>query len=80
LADTVQNFDNGPAEVGTGFLFLWEEPYAVRETLRWAINTFRYRPEAFQRMQRRAMALDWGWDNSTQQYLAMYERALARHR
>ncbi len=80
LADTVQNYDNGNGDVGTGFVFLWEESSAVLGTLRWAIDTYRFRTDAFRRMQRRAMQVDFSWDTSAKQYITMYERALARHR
>ncbi|MBX3066660.1 MAG: glycogen synthase [Anaerolineae bacterium] len=80
LADTVQNYDNGDGNVGTGFSFLWEEPDAVLNTLRWGLDTYRFRSAAFQNMQRRAMGLDFSWDNSTDQYIAMYRRSIARHR
>jgi starch synthase len=76
LADTVVNYDSGPADYGTGFSFLFEEPDAVRLTLHWAIDTYRQRPEAFQRMQERAMRTDWGWERPVQQYIKLYEGAL----
>ncbi len=80
LADTVVNYDGGPADVGTGFVFLFEEPDAVRLTLRWAIDTYRHNRPAFERMQERAMAVDFSWDRPVTQYLAMYERALNKAR
>jgi starch synthase len=80
LADTVENYDNGPADRGTGFVFLFEEPDAVRLTLHWAIETYRQRRAAFERMQERAMRLDLSWDRPVQQYLALYEGALAAAR
>jgi starch synthase len=79
LADTVQNYDNGNGDTGTGFVFLWEEPDAVLNTLRWAIDTYRFRKEAFRKMQQRAMQMDFSWDKSARQYIALYERAVARH-
>jgi starch synthase len=78
LADTVQNYDNGPGDYGTGFLFSWEEPDAVRHTLRWAIETYRFRRHAFERMQERAMKMNWTWDKPTGQYLTLYEGALKK--
>lgn len=78
LADTVTNYDNGPADQGTGFLFLFEDPDAVRLTLHWAIETYRYRRDAFERMQERAMRTDFSWDRPVQQYIALYEAALAK--
>ena len=80
LADTVQNYDNGDADVGTGFVFLWETADAVLGTLRWAVDTYRYRPAAFRRMQRRGMQVDFGWERSAAQYIQAYGRAVARRR
>ncbi len=80
LADTVANYDNGPADHGTGFTFLFEEPEAVRLTLHWAMDTYRERRDAFQRMQARAMRTDWSWDRPVRQYLELYESALAKTR
>jgi starch synthase len=80
LADTVQNYDGGDAQVGTGFTFLWEESDAVAGTLRWALDTYRFRRDAFIRMQQRAMLLDFSWGRSVPAYIEMYERALAKHR
>ncbi len=80
LADTVQNYDNANGDMGTGFVFLWEEPSAVLNTLRWAIDTYRFRPDAFRRMQRRAMEQDFSWATSAKQYIDMYERTLAKHK
>lgn len=80
LADTVQNYDNGNADSGTGFVFMWETPDAVHGTLNWAINTFRERRDVFRRMQKRAMTIDFGWEKSAKTYIELYERCLARHR
>lgn len=80
LADTVDNYDDGDGSIGTGFTFLWEEPDAVIGTLRWAIDTFATRPEAFQRMQERAMKLDWSWNKSALQYVTLYEQAIDKKR
>jgi starch synthase len=80
LADTVINYDGGPADQGTGFTFLFEEPEAVRLTLHWAIDTFRSRRAAFERMQERAMRTDWSWERPAEQYIKLYESALDRAR
>jgi starch synthase len=74
LADTVENYDNNQGERGTGFSFLWEEPDAVLNTLRWAIQTYKQRPEAWQRMQKRAMQTDFSWDKSAREYIDLYSR------
>ena len=68
LADTVENYDNGLADQGTGFVFQWEDSDAVLGTLRWAVDTYRRKPQAWRRMQKRAMEIDFGWDRSARQY------------
>jgi len=78
LADTVINYDNRDADMGTGFVFQWEESQAVLGTLRWAIQTYHQRPDAWRRLQRRAMEQDFSWSNSAQQYIAMYRRAISK--
>ena len=78
LADTVVNYDNGDAGVGTGFVFQWQQSQAVEGTLAWALDTFRDRPAAWKRMQKRAMQQDFSWDNSARQYIDLYEAAIAR--
>jgi starch synthase len=80
LADTVINYDNNSGESGTGFTFLFEEPNAVQGTLAWAIDVYRNRRDAFERMQERVMQLDWSWDKPVQQYIKLYEAALAKAR
>jgi starch synthase len=76
LADTVINYDGHNADMGTGFTFLFEEPGAVRGTLQWACDTYRFRRGAFERMQDRAMRMDWSWDRPVAKYIEMYESAL----
>ncbi len=80
LKDTVTNYDGGPADVGTGFSFLWETPEAVVGTLRWAIDTYRHKHKAFERMQERGMRIDWAWNKSARQYIDLYERAIRAKR
>jgi starch synthase len=74
LADTVTNYDNGLADTGTGFMFNWTEANALYNTLRWALDTFQNRQEAWQRMQTRAMLKDFSWDSSARQYINLYQR------
>ena len=76
LADTVDNYDNGDAETGTGFVFAWETADAVLGTMRWALDTYRNRPDAWQRMQERAMQRDFSWNASARQYIDVYQKAL----
>lgn len=80
LVDTVQNYDNADAGVGTGFSFLWEDPEAIVGTLRWAFNTYKFNRPAFERMQERGMRHDWHWKHSAHQYISLYTQALAKKR
>lgn len=76
LADTVQNYDNGDADTGTGFTFQWEQPEAILGTIRWALDTYHSRPAAWTRMQKRAMQTDFSWDKSAREYTNLYRRAI----
>jgi len=80
LADTVTNYDNGDADYGTGFVFNWETPEAVVGTLDWALDTYKKRPQAWRRMQDRAMRVDFSWDKSAREYSQLYGWIQDRHR
>jgi starch synthase len=80
LADSVTNYDNGDGQIGTGFVFQWEEPNAVHNTLLWAISTYRLRPLAWRRMQERAMRTDFSWKRSAQEYQKLYAKTAKRKR
>jgi starch synthase len=80
LADSVENYDNGDGERGTGFMFQWEEADALYQTLLWAIRTFHERPAVWQRMQERAMRTDFSWQRSALEYEKLYRKAVERHR
>ncbi|MFP4321795.1 MAG: glycogen synthase [Anaerolineales bacterium] len=80
LADTVTNFDNLDGDEGTGFKFLFEQPDAVYNTLLWALDTYHSKPEAWARMQARAMGHDWSWNQSAEQYIALYADAVHKKR
>jgi len=75
LADTVQ--DAGPElDQGTGFTFVDYSPQALTAVLRRAVAAYR-QPEAWRRLQLRAMAADFSWDASAAQYEALYHTALS---
>lgn len=77
LADTVENYDGMKGDYGTGFVFNWEEPDAVLGTMRWALDTFRHRKPVWQQMQKRAMGVDFSWDNSATRYIQLYNKAIS---
>lgn len=74
LVDTVDNFDNDAAEVGDGFVFLWEEAEAILNTLRWAVDTYKNNRPAWERMQKRGLEKDFSWARSARIYVDLYER------
>jgi starch synthase len=76
LADTVDNYDNADAEIGMGFVFLFEEADPLVTTLQWVLTTFRDNPAAWHRMQERGMRHDWGWGSRAEEYVELYEAAL----
>lgn len=78
LADTVENYDGGSGDVGTGFRFSWETVEALYSTMTWALETYRARPDAWQRMQARAMAVDHSWTRSANTYRRLYERIVGQ--
>ena len=80
LSDTVENYDDGAADRGTGFVFKWETPDAVLGTLQWALWTYHNRKDAWLRMQERALRTNFGWELSAHEYIALYEDAVSRHR
>lgn len=76
LADTVVNYDDARGYRGTGFVFSWSEPDALYRTLDWAIWTWRRRPAAWRKLQKRAMKQDFGWDKSARATLNLYHDSL----
>jgi starch synthase len=61
----------------TGFLFDEYSPAALREAIGRAVETYADRA-AWRKMIRAAMARQFGWSRSAEQYLDLYKKALAR--
>ncbi len=76
LADTVANYDNGPADEGNGFIFNWTETNALYNTLRWSLQTYHTRPEPWRRMQERGMRTDFSWSKSARAYIDLYQQMM----
>jgi starch synthase len=74
LADTVENYDNGAADKGVGFVFDQESVDAVYYTMLWALDTYRNKREAWLRMQQRAMGIDFSWTRSAKAYVDLYKK------
>jgi starch synthase len=76
LDDTVQQYDEATGS-GTGFKFWEPSPAAIYYTIGWAVSTYYDRPAHMQRMIQSAMAQDFSWGMSAQEYLKVYQRAIA---
>lgn len=79
LADTVEAYDMTTG-LGTGFLFDEPSAEALLDAVRWAVETYRERPEHFRAMQGRAMRKRFGWEEPARRYEEVYEWAIERKR
>lgn len=76
LADTIVNAteENLSAGTATGFAFDAYTANALYETVKWALNLYRDRPDDFAQVVRTAMVQDWSWDRSAIEYEALYQK------
>jgi starch synthase len=74
LADTVVDSDAQSVMDGTATGFVFKEPssWILGETIGRACQLFRQDPKAWVRIQRRAMAQDFGWEAAARDYLELY--------
>jgi starch synthase len=79
LDDTVDDYEPDTGE-GTGFKMRDLGVDALVGTVRWAVDTYRRRPEHFRAMQRRAMARDFGWKTAADRYAEVYGWAIQARR
>ena len=77
LADTVAPYVPG-AKNGKGTGFVFESPHSevLFATILLALQVFRDKEE-WKRIMLRGMRRDFSWRNSAQEYVKLYERALA---
>lgn len=79
LADTV--VDASPEAIekqtATGFVFYNAEPSALTSCLQRAITCYAD-TKLWKQMQKTAMARDFSWEHSAQQYLGLYQRCMQR--
>jgi starch synthase len=78
LADTVVPVERAALEreEATGFVFTPATAQALAVTLRWALLCYR-QPRIWDRLVQAGMARDFSWARSAEEYLALYERAIA---
>lgn len=79
LDDTVQQYDEDRG-AGTGFKFQDAAGAAIYDTIGWAVSTYFDRYEHIETMRLLAMAQDFSWERSAQEYERMYARAIANKR
>lgn len=78
LADTVVPVERAALEreEATGFVFTPATAQALAVALRWALLCYR-QPRIWERLVHAGMARDFSWARSAEEYLALYERAIA---
>ena len=79
LNDTVQQYDEATG-VGTGFKFFDPSPLAVYYTVGWAVSTYYDRPHHMRQMIAAAMAQNFSWQRSADNYELAYTQAIANKR
>jgi len=75
LADSVEDY-NPQKQTGTGFVFEKYDHYAFLGAFIRAFETYKY-PVIWQNLQKRAMAVDFSWEKSAQDYVELFKRALS---
>jgi starch synthase len=78
LADTVVDADAHSMMDGTATGFVFKEPssWILGETIGRACQLYREDPKIWARIQRHAMAQDFGWESAAREYLDLYARLL----
>lgn len=74
LYDTIRDFDPKAGE-GVGFSFTDYEPEAFWDAIKMALSFF-YKTQTWQLIMKNGMAMDFSWESSARQYLALYEKAV----
>ncbi len=72
LKDTVQDYDRA-TESGTGFVFEAYDADAMLDAIDRGLAAYRNKT-AWAEIQRRAMAMDFSWDRSAQEYSSLYQQ------
>lgn len=77
LADSVEDYAP-ETQSGTGFVFEKFDHHALFGAIVRALETYRY-PDAWKALQRRAMAADFSWSKSAEEYLELFSKAIKFH-
>lgn len=79
LADTIKNYDPETG-YGNGFTFEEYQPNRLLDTITGAVRLYQSDPEAWTRLARVAMSMDFSWNQSAIKYLELYEKAIKRRK
>lgn len=79
LNDTVENYDQEKG-TGTGFVFKDAHPEALKNTILWALDTWRNRPDHIELLKQNAMSQSFTWERSVKSYEKVFKKALQRRR
>ena len=77
LDDTVIQYDEATGG-GTGFKFWEPSASAIYYTVGWAVSTYFDRRAHIDKMVQTAMGMDYSWERSAAEYIALYERAMEK--
>ncbi|KAH7447872.1 hypothetical protein KP509_01G125000 [Ceratopteris richardii] len=82
LNDSVFDVDDEtiPQQIRNGFTFAGMHEKDLESALDRAMNYFMHRKEWWQELVKKAMMMDFSWNNSANQYAELYARAIARAR
>lgn len=78
LADSVDDF-TPEKEEGTGFVFEKYDPFSLTIAIIRASELYRQKKE-WEKLIKRAMAKDFSWERSAQEYIKLFEMALRFHK
>ncbi|MEK4510745.1 glycogen synthase [Paenibacillus anaericanus] len=71
LRDTVQQYDESTGE-GTGFTFKYASQWVMLDTIRKAIELY-HKKDIWNKLVNRVMTQSVGWEDSTKEYIKLYE-------
>jgi starch synthase len=75
----VHNYDE-QSGAGPGFKFWAIDPMALYYCIGWAVSTWYDRPHHIQKLRKQAMAQEFLWSDSAQEYLRVYRNAIRNRR
>ncbi len=75
LDDTIKNY-NPTTKEGNGFKFWDATRDAIYNTVKWAVDTFKFDKEGIEKMIKKAMRERFSWEKSAKEYEKLYLKAL----